>query len=277
MELALRISSVLVLVYLGVCVLYFLFQERFIFVPFFEVKGYKNKIGRDSETFLIPTPHNGNIHALLVKAENPKGLIFYLHGNTGGLNRWQVMADELASYGFDVFTMDYRGYGKSTGRRTEAIMHRDAEYCFDWACDRFNHESIIIYGRSLGSGFATRLAARRRANALVLETPFYNLIDVAKFYLPFFPVSTLLRFKFRNDQHILHVNCPIKMFHGTADKVVPYSSAFKLFSKAHKIKDIRLTTIAGGKHSNLNAYPLFREQMQAFFSEVLCLNSHRDV
>lgn len=276
MEWTLRILIILALVYMGICIVYFLFQERFIFVPFFEVKGYKNKIARDTETFIIDVPNQGKIHALLVKVTQPKGLIFYLHGNTGGLNRWQVMADELASYGFDVFTIDYRGYGHSTGKRSEAIMHRDAEYCFDWAKEKFSYEHVIIYGRSLGTGFATRLAARRRATALVLETPFYNLVDVAKSYLPFFPVSALLRYSFRNDQQILHVHCPIMIFHGTADKVVHYSSAFKLYTKAHKIKDVEFTTIPGGKHSNLNAYPLFREQMQAFFSRVLCLNSHRN-
>lgn len=276
MEIILRILVILVLAYFGICVVYFLFQERFIFVPTFNTSGFRNRLTGTSESFDILTPHNGKIHALLIRAKQPKGLIFYLHGNTGSLNRWQWMADELSAYGFDVFAMDYRGYGRSSGHRTEAILHRDAEYCYDWIAERYRGQTIIIYGRSLGSGFATRLAARRKASALILETPFFNLTDVARSYMPFLPVDTLLRYKFRNDLHIQHVDCPIKIFHGTGDRVVKYSSAFKLYRNVQKIKDVRFTTIVGGKHGNLNAYTLFREEMRAFFSEVLCLNSHRD-
>lgn len=276
MELALRIISLIILIYGGICVVYFLFQERFIFVPTFSLEGFNNKLSTPAEEVLLSTPHRGKIHALLLKVENPKGVIFYLHGNTGSLQRWQFMAEELSGYGFDVFVMDYRGYGRSGGPRSEARMHRDAEYCYDWLCENFQYPVKIIYGRSLGSGFACRLASRRKASALVLETPFYSLIDVASTYLPFLPVKFLLRYRFRNDLHLPHVDCPVQMFHGTKDIIVRYDSALALFRKVHEIKDVRFTTLVGGKHGNLNTYPLFREQMRAFFSEVLLLNSHRD-
>jgi alpha-beta hydrolase superfamily lysophospholipase len=191
MEFALRILSLVVLIYLGICVVYFLFQERFIFVPTFSLEGFNNKLSTEVEEFHFETPHHGLIHALLLKVENPKGVIFYLHGNTGSLQRWQFMAEELSGYGFDVFVMDYRGYGLSHGPRSEARMHRDAEYCYDWLTEHHNYPIKIIYGRSLGSGFACRLASRRKSNALVLETPFFSLVDVAKSYLPFIPVRLL--------------------------------------------------------------------------------------
>jgi alpha-beta hydrolase superfamily lysophospholipase len=276
MEFWLRILSLVVLIYLGICVVYFLFQERFIFVPSFSLEGFNNKLASEVKEYYFQTPHQGQIHALLLKVENPKGVIFYLHGNTGSLQRWQFMAEELSGYGFDVFVMDYRGYGRSKGPRSEARMHRDAEYCYDWVAENCNYSLKIIYGRSLGSGFAIRLASRRKANALVLETPFFNLADVAKSYLPIIPVRFLLRYKFRNDLHLPHVDCPIQLFHGTKDLVVRYESALRLFRKTQEIKDIRFTTLVGGKHGNLNTFPLFREQMRAFFSELLLLNSHRD-
>ncbi|MFZ4784742.1 MAG: alpha/beta hydrolase [Flavobacteriales bacterium] len=230
MEIALRIVLMILLVYTGICVVYFLFQEKFIFVPTLPGEPFEIKLALHTEEFQLKAPHNGSIHCLLVKAENTKGLVFYLHGNTGSLKRWQFMAEEIAGYGFDVFVMDYRGYGKSQGIRSEARMHRDVEFCYDWIAEKYTQKPRIIYGRSLGSGFATRLASRRHSDGLVLETPFLNLVDVAKSYAPILPVDMLLRYKMRSDIFIQRVDCPIHIFHGTKDSIVRYSSAFELFS-----------------------------------------------
>ena len=151
-------------------------------------------------------------------------------------------------------------------------QHNEA---IDFISKKYPNLPVIIYGRSLGTGFATRLASRRIASGLVLETPFFNLIDVARAYLPFFPVDTLIRYKMRSDLYLSHVDYPVHIFHGTKDKVVRYSSAFKLFSSLRGKGNVQMTTLVGGKHGNLNTFPLFRERLSTFFSEVLLLNSHR--
>jgi len=252
------------LIYAGACVLYFLIQEKFIFVPTLPGEPFEIKLASSTEEFMIETPHGGHIHTLLIKNPESRGLVFYLHGNTGSLKRWQFMAEEVSSHGYDVFVMDYRGYGKSTGKRTEAIMHRDVEYCYDWILDRQKPNKVVVYGRSLGTGFATRLASRRKADLLVLETPYFNLIDVAKYYLPFLPVRWLLRYSLRSDLYLKNVDCPTHIFHGTKDRVVPYSSALKLFRSVPESKLLTMTVVPGGKHSNLNRFPLFRERLRNF-------------
>lgn len=252
------------LIYAGACVLYFLIQEKFIFVPTLPGEPFEIKLASATEEFMIETPYGGHIHTLLIKSSESKGLIFYLHGNTGSLKRWQFMAEEVATHGYDVFVMDYRGYGKSTGKRTEAIMHRDVEYCYDWILAKQQPARKVVYGRSLGTGFATRLASRREVDLLVLETPYFNLIDVAKYYLPFLPVRWLLRYGMRSDLYLKHVHCPTHIFHGTKDRVVPYSSALKLFRTVGNSKLLTMTVIPGGKHSNLNRFPLFRERLRNF-------------
>jgi uncharacterized protein len=261
----LHTSWVVLLIYTGVCVVYFFIQENFIFVPTLPGEPFEPKLPTPCEEFFIDTPHGGKIHALLLKAENPKGLIYYLHGNTGSLKRWQFMAEELCGFGFDVFVLDYRGYGQSKGPRTEAFMHRDVEECFDFVAERYANRPIIIYGRSLGTGFAVRLASRRKAHLLLLETPFSNFVDVAKYYLPFLPVRILLRYKFQSDFFIQHAHCRALLFHGTKDKIVPYSSALKLYKAGEKKIEIDLITIVGGRHSNLNSFPLFREKLKEVF------------
>lgn len=258
----LHTSWVVLLIYTGVCVVYFFIQENFIFVPTLPGDLFEPKLPTPCEEFFLETPHGGKIHALLLKADQPKGLIFYLHGNTGSLKRWQFMAEELSGFGWDVFVMDYRGYGQSKGPRTEAFMHRDVEECFDFISDKYAERPLVIYGRSLGTGFAVRIAARRKARLLVLETPFSNFIDVAKHYIPFLPVRILLRYKFQSDFFIQHSHCPAVIFHGTKDKIVPYTSALKLYKAGEKKIPIDMVTIVGGRHSNLNSFPLFREKLK---------------
>ena len=252
----------LFLIYLGICLAVFVLQEKLIFVPVFPGDRFELKLATPAEEFHLTTPNKGQIHAILLRVPNPRGLVFYLHGNTGSLRRWQFMAEEVSGYGYDVFACDYRGYGQSHGPRRESYMHRDHEYCYDMMAERYQGLPIIVYGRSLGSGFAVRLASRRKPSLLILETPFFNLLDVANHYIPFVPASMLLRFRLRSDYYIHHVDCPITIFHGTKDIIVPYSSALKLFREVDGKKEITMITIVGGRHSTLNSFPLFREKMK---------------
>jgi len=263
LQIIVHILLVISLVYLGVCLVYFLFQERFIFVPTLKTDPFTSKIGSYCEEHFINTPYNGKIHALHLTIENPKGIIFYLHGNTGNLKRWQFMAEEISSYGYDVFAIDYRGYGRSRGKRSEAILHRDVEHCFDYIQTKYKNKKIIIYGRSLGCAFATRLASRRESDKLILETPFYNMHATGRYYLPFLPVKFLLRYHFRSDLYIKNVNTKVYIYHGTSDIIVPHSHALRLYQTAMAAdKSVTLTTIPGGKHSNLSSFPLFRKHLE---------------
>jgi pimeloyl-ACP methyl ester carboxylesterase len=269
LQISLHILSLVLLIYCLICVVYFFIQEKFIFVPTLPGEPFESKLAVECEEFSLTTPHNGSIHALLLKVDKPKGVVIYLHGNTGSLKRWQFMAEEISGYELDVFVPDYRGYGKSKGRRSEAFMHRDMEYCFDLIRERYSNQNIIIYGRSLGCAFACRLASRREAHMLILETPFYNMIETGKYYLPFLPVKYLLRYKFRSDIYLQHIDCPIHILHGTRDIIVPHDQALKLYrlGELHN-REITMTTIVGGKHGNLNGFPLFREKLEQFFQSL---------
>lgn len=264
---AVNIILITIGIYAGVCLLYYFVQERFIFVPLNFPEKYKPAITSDHEEIFMKTPHEGYIHGLRIIKPDSKGLIFYLHGNTGNLKRWQFMAEELSHFGYDAFVFDYRGYGSSSGKRSEAKMHRDAEHCFDEIIKLYPNKSVIIYGRSLGAAFATRLASRRPSSYVVLETPFYNMHETAKYYLPFLPTKLLLRYRFRSDLYIQNIEAPIHIFHGTSDRVIPHDHAQKLYQRAkNSAKQIEMTTINGGKHSNLNSFPLFRKKLETLLS-----------
>jgi len=177
------------------------------------------------------------------------------------------MAEELTSFGYHVYVLDYRGYGKSRGKRSENKMHKDAEFCYDHITKLHPDLPIVVYGRSLGSGFAVRLAALKKPQKLVLETPFTSLVDVATFYFPFIPNTFLVRFRLRSDKWIERVEAPVAVFHGTKDRIVPYKLGLRLFNFGKNAeRDIEMTTLVGGKHNNLNTFPLFRERLAAFLN-----------
>lgn len=254
------------LMYLALCFAAWLLQERFIFVPTFRHEPRTQDVVTPNDEVFLETPGNGLIHGLFLYAENPRGVILYLHGNTGGMRRWKFIAEELCSYGFTVFIPDYRGYGLSKGKRTENLMHSDTDACLSEARKRFPGLPVIVYGRSLGSGFAVKLAAEKPVNGLVLETPFLSLLDVANSYFPFLPNSRLIRFPLRSDLRMPSLKVPTLILHGTADIIVPYRSALALFHAADSNQLVKMTTIPGGRHNNLNIYPLFREKLAEFLS-----------
>jgi fermentation-respiration switch protein FrsA (DUF1100 family) len=268
LEVVVHILLIALLGYAGICVLYFLFQEKFIFVPTWPQDRFEPSLSVPVSRFFLHTAHGGKIHAIHLKPADARALIIYFHGNTGSLRRWQFMGEELATRGYEVVIMDYRGYGLSHGPRRESWMHRDAESLYDHVIAKIPGKPVIIYGRSLGTGFAVRLASRRKAAGLVLETPFANLSDPASYYMPLIPVKFLLRYHFRSDEHLRHVDCPVLILHGTKDLVVPHASALRLFRSAREGQSVQMVTIVGGKHGNLNSFPLFHEKLTEFLLKV---------
>ncbi len=258
-----EILWVVLVLYGLVITVYFLFQEQFIFIPVHSANQGGYKLALDYEEINLETPNNGSIHGLHIKIPDSKGVILYLHGNTGNLGRWAVSAGELTSYGFDVLAIDYRGYGKSKGRRSEKAMHLDVEEAYQYLLKQYPEEDIVIYGRSLGSGFAVRLAARHPQSKLVLETPFFSLLEVAEQQAPYIPIGFLLRFTLRSDEIIHKLKNPLIVFHGTRDRVVPYKSGLKLYEKATSPNKL-MVTIPRGRHNDLGKYALFREKMREF-------------
>ena len=125
---------------------------------------------------------------------------------------------------------------------------------------RYSEDAIILYGRSLGTGIASFVAHKNKPKSLILETPYYSIEDVAQQRFPIFPVSKLLRYKFSTNEFIKSVNCPIFIFHGTEDKVVPYASGLKLKGKRPSNK-ITFISLKGGGHNNLMQYDAYNLQI----------------
>jgi alpha-beta hydrolase superfamily lysophospholipase len=257
-----------VVVYAVIVLIYYLLQEKLLFVGRPLKRKFKFQLATPFEEVFLESAEGGTLHALHLKLEEPKGLILYFHGNTGNMNRWSPVAEELTTYNFDVLVVDYRGFGKSSGRRSEETLHQDAQQIYDYALTLVPKEKLVVYGRSLGSGLAVKVAAENSPDRLVLETPYYHLLGVVFHHFPFLPVRLILRYHFRSDKWMPKVTCPVIIFHGTKDRIVPYKSGLKLYNRIDKEVDGSMVTLAKGKHGNLNQFPLFREKMHDFLADV---------
>lgn len=258
----------LVLGYAALCLFYFLLQEHFIFVRFRMGKNYRFKFTQEFQERYITASDGSELHGLYFSVERPKGVVLYFHGNTGSLRRWGKLAPRFTKLGFDVLMPDHRGYGKSRGKLSEAKLHADALQWYDSLLEAWPEQHIVVYGRSLGSGLATPVAASRNPRKLLLETPFANLYDVARYYLPFMPYKMLLRYSMRNDVAIRRVKCPVYIFHGKRDNLVPYSSALKLYSRVPSELERELITFPQGHHSDLYRFPRFKRRLAKLLEDV---------
>jgi predicted alpha/beta-fold hydrolase len=235
--------------------LYFL-QEKLLFLPTVLEQDYVYNFSYPFEELFLKTDDAAVINAIHFKVEKPKGVILYFHGNAGDLSRWGIITEYFVEKQYDVLVMDFRTYGKSTGVLSEQALYNDAEFCYNYIKSRYNEDSITIYGRSLGTGMASYVASKNKPKQLILETPYYSIVDVAKSRFPMFPIETLLKYKFPSYQFIKNVECPIIIFHGTDDGVVPHKSAKKLFDVSPK-SQTTFITIEGGNHGDLRSYDAY--------------------
>ncbi len=256
-----KIVSTILILYLMLIAALALFQEKLIFIPTKLDSGYTYTFQEPFEEINLRAADGAILNAIHFKKENPDGVVLYFHGNAGDLSRWGEITSYFTKFNLDVLVMDYRSYGKSTGTLSEELLYSDAQLFYDYVKERYNESDITVYGRSLGSAFATYVAANNNPGILVLETPFYSLASVAKKRYPIVPIDYLIKYEFNTNEFIKDVNCEIFFFHGTNDNVVPYSSAEKLFEETPSGKK-HFITISGGGHNNLANFEEYRNGIE---------------
>jgi len=227
----------------------YVIQEKFIFNPEKLKQNFLYKYDVPFKELFFDVEPGVRINGLHFYVKHPHGLILYLHGNTRSIKGWSKYAKDFYRYGYDVVMVDYRGFGKSTGKRSEKNMIKDMQLVYDTLVKQYHEDHIILYGRSLGSGFAAKLASENKPRYLILDAPYYNFRKVVERFLPILPIRYVLRYHLRTDKWIRQVNCHTYIIHGTRDWLIPirHSEALQKLNP-HKITLIR---IQGGGHNNL--------------------------
>lgn len=251
------------ILYLLVCLGYYLFQEKIIFHPQKIAQDYVYQYAVPFEEFFLTTPDGASLNLLHAKADEAKGVVLYFHGNGAHLFELADMTAQFVKMGYDVLLMDYRSYGKSSGKLSEKILHQDARLCYDWLLDHYAPEEISIYGRSIGTGVATHLAAEVAQKRLVLEAPYFSLIDLGKYYTPFLPYRLLVRYPLLSGKYIKKVTAPVSIIHGVKDKTVPFASGKKLAEAAPNLAKLYELPLAD--HNDLHLFDGFYEALEDIF------------
>jgi uncharacterized protein len=258
-----KLLLVVILGFIAGCGVFYFRQENMIFYPEVLPADFQYSFpARFDEVTL--SSDGAAINALHFKTDNPKGVVIYFHGNAGNLSSWGEVALDFTRLHYDVLIPDYRGYGKSTGKiRNEAMLHRDAAVAYNYLQKRYRENQIIVYGRSIGTGIAVHLARETRPRMLILESPMFNMQDLAKYHYPLMPsalVALILKYPMRTDLWIADVQCPAYLFCGTEDDTVPYNSSERLLKITRT--QSRLITIPGGGHNNLGESAIYREELE---------------
>ena len=256
----LYITILIAAVYVLLSLLLYFLQDYFLFKPEKLTADFQfHYDNQETEEYNIETRDGAVINGLRFKAKDPKGVVFYLKRNSKSIKGWGKFAVDFTRHGYDVIMVDYRGFGKSTGRRTQKAVKRDMQLIYNKIKDKVAEKYIILYGRSLGSGFATKLASMNDPRMLILDAPYYSLSKVAKKYIPFMPLSLLIKFPMPTYKWMKYVKCPIHIIHGTDDKLIPYKTSVKL--SRIQPKTTTLHTVIGGGHKNLNTFESYHQML----------------
>lgn len=260
-----RTITVLVIFYVLLCTTLYFFQERLIFFPEKLERNFSYSFTSPFEEYWIKTIDSKRLNGLLFKTDKSKGLIFYLHGNAGSLRTWGDVAKRYTSLGYDVFLLDYRGYGKSEGQiYSEQQLFKDVQIAYDNLKHRYAENRIVVLGYSIGTGIASHLAATNHPRLLILQAPYYNLTAMMQQKYPLVP-PFLLKYKFQTNQHLTFCNMPVAIFHGNQDEVIGYSASLQL-KKEMKAGDT-LITLAGQGHNGITDNPDYIAALKMILQE----------
>ncbi len=247
------------IVYAAICVAFYFLQDFFFFRPEILAKHFQYVYPFPFEEVDFEMEDGGFINGLHFKVPNSKGVVFYLKGNSRSVKGWAKFARDFIGKGYDFFMIDYRGFGKSKGRRTETTLYNDSQTVYKWLSSNYPEDEIVVYGRSLGSGIAARIASWNKPKMLILDSPYYSFLYQIKRYAFILPLVILLRYQIRTDRFIKKVTCPIFILHGTKDRLISYKQSELL--QQLMPNQTTLLPIENAGHNNLPDFPEYHEYL----------------
>ncbi|PJZ70020.1 alpha/beta hydrolase [Leptospira perolatii] len=247
-------------------------QEKLIFFPEALPADYRYSFPGNFEEIELEIPSKEKIYGIYFKSnlKKSKGVILYFHGNAGSLRTWGGISEDFVPRGWDILITDYRGYGKSKARLSEEGMYEDALLWYHYLRDkkRYSVESIVIFGRSIGTGVAVQLATKCSRSPVLLETPFTSMADLAKQFYPILP-SWFLSYKFDSASKIKEISSTLHVFHGTHDEIVPFEQGKRLFEIARSAGvNAEFHPIRGGTHNDLSFFPEYQKGLESVLAKL---------
>ena len=200
------------------------------------------------------------MNALHLRLPKPDGVVFFLHGNAGNLQSWFVNSDFYRRANFDLFMIDYRGYGKSTGRiESQAQLEADARAAWASIAQSYAGKRRVIFGRSLGTGLAAGLAAELQPDLTVLVSPYSSMVALATEQYRWVP-QALLRYPLRTDEVLPRIKTPLLLLHGQDDALIAPAHSQRLKQLA---PHAQLLIVAGAGHGDVHKFSAYLKALHA--------------
>jgi len=270
MKTLLIVAISIVAIYAGLTVLVYFFQRLMVYHPDKELSATPAALNLEYEDVTIPTQDGQKLGGWFIPHRSPRAVVLYFHGNAGNISERVELLRILHELDLAVLIIDYRGYGRSTGRPTETGTYRDAEAAWQYLMETrgISPEEIVIYGCSLGGAIAIWLAAQHRPGALVVGSTFLNIRQIARDLFPIFPVTLLSRIQYNNKKRIRQVECPLLVMHSVEDNLIPFEHGRQLFQTANQPKEF-LELRGDHGETVLVSEQRFAEAMDAFLNKYL--------
>jgi len=264
----------IVIIIIGAYIIFtgFLFvsQAHHVYYPERILSANPSSIGLHFESASFETTDGVRLSGWYIPSESARGVLLFCHGNAGNISHRLESIQIFHRLGLDILIFDYRGYGQSEGTPTEHGTYRDAEAAWRYLIEerQVNPSEVVVFGRSIGGAIASWLAQSQTPGALILESTFTSLPDIAATLYPYVPVRLLLRFKYNTTEYLARINCPVLIVHSRDDEIMPFSHGWRLFEMAKKPKEFLEITgshnegfIISGRH--------YEEGLNTFISEYI--------
>jgi abhydrolase domain-containing protein 17 len=254
-----RVLTFLAVLYTGLAIYAYFFTDRQIFLP--HPASYRDT----SDVIKLTSTSGTKISAVYLPNPSAKLTLLVSHGNAEDLGDLHGWLEQLRHAGFSIFAYDYQGYGTSGGRPSEKHVYDDELAAYDYLTKQLHTPAsqIVVYGKSVGTGPAVYLAARKPLAGLILRSPILSAFRVVT-RVPLLPFD-----KFPNYKEIGKVHCPVLIIHGTADQLVPVWHGQKLYDLANQPK--YSLWVEGADHNDLEDFATAKQikTMQIFADSLI--------
>lgn len=248
----LRIVVLLAAVYCGLMLVAYLAQARLLFQPHFggrELEADPGRLGLQFESVEIDTADGERLHGWWIPHSAPRASVLFSHGNAGNISHRLDSLEIFHQLGLNVLIYDYRGYGRSSGRPSEQGLYRDAEAALDWMTRERNvaPDEVVLFGRSMGAAVSARIAQKKPAACLILESAFTSVPDRASELYGWLPVRWLLHLDMNTREYVAGIGIPTLVIHSRDDEIVPFEHGRKVSEAAGE--NAVLLEISGGHNT----------------------------
>ena len=250
-------------IYVLICAGMYFGQENLIFRPVALPEDHVFTFSGDWEEIWLTAADSARVNGVLFRHQSPVGVVYFLHGNAGNIERVGTTWGMVKRNGYDMLTIDYRTYGKSTDPLSMEGIYKDADAGWQYLNERYGPDKIVLYGSSLGTGIATYLARNHSPKKLILQAPYTSIEDIARERFPWLPIGLLLEYPFPSVDNLKGLPSEVLILHGTEDRIIPYAHGKAMADAA---PSALFVTLDGAGHNDLRRKPRFHQAFNTFLS-----------